>query len=471
MQNAVPSGTLPAVPKHPIMDVAAACILATCGVISIIPWRDDVPANTLLFSTAGVLLATLPVAIRRHAPWPALGLAIPGYVLITPAILSDHSPLTLLAVAISGVLIYYTVLSTIPRVPALLVTGLGAVAVVLLAIRLHAGMPGFIATAGLLAAALAAEQPRRRAEVAKIRLAGDERVLAAQRRQAAMAERARIAREMHDVVAHSIAMIAVQAEAAPYTVPDLDGAARAEFADIATVARRTLAELRSMLGVLRADVPAGPETAPQPGLDRLDDLIAEHGGPVDLDIVGDPVPLPQAVEVSAYRIVQECLANARAHAPGSRVSVELAYRPKLLAIRVANDAGTAEDGPADRATAAASAGLDPRHAGSRPADAAAGPVSGPQDAGPPSDPGPPAHRPRSADDSGEDFGDDRRDFGDAGRSPEADSSSDLGAADRPREAAGYGLVGMRERAAALGGWFSAGPSATGFLVTAGLPIP
>lgn len=70
--------------------------------------------------------------------------------------------------------------------------------------------------------------------------------------------------------------------------------------------------------MLRADIPSAPEIAPQPGLARLDELTEQYDGPVDLDVIGEQVPIPQAVDVSAYRIVQEALTNVRVHAPGAR---------------------------------------------------------------------------------------------------------------------------------------------------------
>ena len=168
----------------------------------------------------------------------------------------------------------------------------------------------------------------------------------AEREQAVLRERARIARELHDVVAHSVSMIAVQAETAPYTMRDLSPEAAEGYREIAGTAREALVEMRRLLGVLRADAKAEPDTAPQPRLDRLPELIDKHrgaGGEAEIAVAGDPRALSATIELSAYRIVQEALTNARRHAPGSRVRVELTYLPDRLAVRVRDDgAGAGE---------------------------------------------------------------------------------------------------------------------------------
>jgi signal transduction histidine kinase len=165
-----------------------------------------------------------------------------------------------------------------------------------------------------------------------------------QREQAVMRERARIARELHDVVAHSVSMIAVQAETAPYTMRNLSPEARAGYDEIARTAREALVEMRRLLSVLRADARPEPESAPQPRLDRLPELVQQHqsaGGKVDVEVRGDPRNLSATVELSAYRIVQEALTNARRHAPGAGVHVELTYLPDRLAVRVRDDGAAA----------------------------------------------------------------------------------------------------------------------------------
>jgi signal transduction histidine kinase len=173
------------------------------------------------------------------------------------------------------------------------------------------------------------------------RLAEQQRISDAERgRRALLEERARIARELHDVVAHHMSVIAIQAEAAPYRPPE--EAARS-FATIRATATDGLQELRRVVGVLRAErSPGDPD--PQPGLDRLGDLVAS-GQAAGLAVTGAPRPLPAGVELSAYRIVQEALSNAARHAPGSVVRVELDHRPDGLGLRVVNGPARSQAAP------------------------------------------------------------------------------------------------------------------------------
>ncbi|MEV0210341.1 sensor histidine kinase [Streptomyces sp. NPDC050788] len=157
---------------------------------------------------------------------------------------------------------------------------------------------------------------------------------------AARGERARIARELHDVVAHHISMIAVQAENARLTTPGLPPEGASRFLAIGDTARTALTEMRRLLGVLRedADEDAGVRRRPQPGLGQLMELLdasREAAGSATRLIVSGPVTaLDPGVEVTAYRIVQEALTNARRHAPGAAVDVELRYGPDELVVRV-----------------------------------------------------------------------------------------------------------------------------------------
>ena len=170
---------------------------------------------------------------------------------------------------------------------------------------------------------------------------------------AARGERARIARELHDVVAHHISMIAVQAETARLTTPGLppDGAKR--LLAIGDTARTALTEMRRLLGVLREDVgppDSGPVRAPQPGLEQLNALVdearASGGAGARLIVRGRVMPLDPGVQLTAYRIVQEALTNARRHAPGAAVDVELDYTAAALLVRV-RDNGPGPDVPGD----------------------------------------------------------------------------------------------------------------------------
>ena len=158
-----------------------------------------------------------------------------------------------------------------------------------------------------------------------------------EREQTAMEERARIARELHDIVAHHLSVIAVQSETARLTSPRLSADARRRFEAIGATARDALTETRRLLGVLREDVGGEPDRAPQPGLDQLPDLIdtaRDAGAKIRLIMQGKVVPLPVGTDLAAFRIVQEALTNARRHAPGTDIDVELSYGDDLLLIHV-----------------------------------------------------------------------------------------------------------------------------------------
>ena len=173
----------------------------------------------------------------------------------------------------------------------------------------------------------------------------------------ARGERARIARELHDVVAHHISMIAVQAETARLTTPGLPDLGAQRFSEIGDRARTGLTEMRRLLGVLKEGTEA--ELKPQPRLTQLVDLLddARQSAGARLIVSGAPVPLDPGVELAAYRIVQEALTNARRHAPGAAVDVELRYGTELrLRIRdngpgPANPAGHGLAGMRERAAA------------------------------------------------------------------------------------------------------------------------
>jgi signal transduction histidine kinase len=155
----------------------------------------------------------------------------------------------------------------------------------------------------------------------------------------ARGERARIARELHDVVAHHISMVAVQAETARVTTPGMPAAGAQRLAAIGDTARAALTEMRRLLGVLREDGQADfADRRPQPGLGQLNELLDEardaSGSAARLILRGPPVTLDPGVELAAYRIVQEALTNARRHAPGAAVDVELHFTDDVVRLRI-----------------------------------------------------------------------------------------------------------------------------------------
>ena len=174
-----------------------------------------------------------------------------------------------------------------------------------------------------------------RALVVQTERAEDERA-----RRAVLEERSRIARELHDVVAHHMSLIAVRAETAPYRLPGLPEPVLAEFCALSEVAREALAEMRRLLGVLRHDQVA--VLAPQPQLADLPALVdaaREAGVPVELSLPPALDQVPAGVALCAYRIVQESLSNATQHAPGAAVTVSVNHSAGTVSLRVANGPG------------------------------------------------------------------------------------------------------------------------------------
>jgi signal transduction histidine kinase len=183
----------------------------------------------------------------------------------------------------------------------------------------------------------------------------------------ARGERARIARELHDVVAHHISMIAVQAETARLATPGMPAAGAQRLLQIGDTARAGLTEMRRLLGVLREDAQLGRERLagdrhPQPDLRQLNELLDEarsaSGAAARLIVSGPPVTLDPGVELAAYRIVQEALTNARRHAPGAAVDVELRYTADALLLRIRDNG----PGPARKTDGHGLAGMRERAA-------------------------------------------------------------------------------------------------------------
>jgi signal transduction histidine kinase len=190
-------------------------------------------------------------------------------------------------------------------------------------------------------AILVAAAPVLAGVVVRTRRGNTERLAVQERRhegeRALLQERQRIARELHDVVAHHMSVIAIQAEAGPYKVQDPPEELVESFAEIRASALSSLKELRRVLGVLRSDT---PDTAPQPGLDDLKGLLESArsaGVTVTAGVTGTARPLPAGVDLSAYRIIQEALSNAMRHSPGAAVQVKLYYGDAALVVEVRND--------------------------------------------------------------------------------------------------------------------------------------
>jgi len=335
--------------------VAAAALLGllAMGEVVLTAKHTDDRANLttpLLLSLA----ATAPVAIARTHVLAAAATATAATAL---AVTTGHR-LTAAGLVALLVLLYRLGLRRPPWMSAPVVLPFVGYALV-------AGELGAVMLLGMAVAAVGLGSARRARGEAAERDASRQAIADTLVEHAARGERARIARELHDVVAHHISMIAVQAETARLTTPGMPVEGAKRLVAIGDTAREALSEMRRLLGVLRED--AGTETTrrPQPGIAQLLDLVDEVRGSTRASarlIVRGPVaPLDPGVELTAYRIVQESLTNARRHAPGAAVDVELHYTDEALHLRVRdNGPGPSEDGqPAGQAAGGRAAGGRP----------------------------------------------------------------------------------------------------------------
>ena len=299
------------------------------------------------FATSLALAGALPLAVRL--PWLAAALATAG--LLTFALLASGSegapwPWPVTTIISQGVLLIVLGLMRAWWI-GLAVWLAGVVATTPFAF-VDAGAAGNVVVAAAvtaLAFAVALLIAQRRfigAELFRERA----NTAAEQQRRVLVEERNRVARELHDVVAHGLSIIHVQATSAPYRVEGLSDAAKSEFAQIAASARTAMTEMRQLLGVLRS-ADAAAETTPQPGLRELPALVASverAGVPVTLEL-GDRLPEGGLAATSAYRIVQEALSNVVRHAPGATTHVSVEVLADDLIVGVENEAATAAPGP------------------------------------------------------------------------------------------------------------------------------
>uniref|UniRef100_UPI0036A5CB5C sensor histidine kinase n=1 Tax=unclassified Streptomyces TaxID=2593676 RepID=UPI0036A5CB5C len=277
----------------------------------------------LLADTVGAVVLTQADQVARHA-WPWTPMVIVGYLVLMACLGLRESIRTLVGVwlvtGVTGVVLgFFQPAGVINTVALLFVLG-GVV----------------LALTGAL----------RGLGDARYKIAEQEGISEAERaRRTLLEERARIARELHDVVAHHMSVITVQADSAPYRLPGMDRPVQEEFAAIAASARESLGEMRRLLTVLRGDEAKGGDLAPQPGLGKLQQLVeatVRAGQPVELALAaGAAGAAPPAVDLSAYRIVQEALANVVRHAPGAPTRVSVTFDAQEVLVLVVN--GPARD--------------------------------------------------------------------------------------------------------------------------------
>jgi Signal transduction histidine kinase len=295
---------------------------------------------------AAVQLASLlPVAFRRVAPLPAIAIAAVVYLPYIMAYGKEAAPNSL-AQLLAGLLLIYSVGRHTEGRELLVGVAIGFLLIVLEGLRGMLVSPADWAFALIFMGAALGVGMALRVQTErslKLAVAADR----AQREQEATAqaavheERARIARELHDVVAHNVGLMVLQAGGARSVLATDPERARTALRQVEETGRQTLAEMRHLVGILRVD--GDEERQPLPRLERLPALVdeARAGGlTVDLDVAGAAVELPAGLELAAYRLIQEALTNVRKHAPTSHVQVRLGYEPDRLRIEVSDDGGS-----------------------------------------------------------------------------------------------------------------------------------
>ncbi|WUI00877.1 sensor histidine kinase [Spirillospora sp. NBC_00431] len=313
--------------------LGGAAIAEAVGRAAISGWSLS---YALVFCLLG-LAGTLPLAFL--APVTAAA----GVSAVTVLSLAGFRTLTVAALCANLIVVYRLGRTGPRRGAAVLLTPAAALAFLLLAL-LNDPAPEDEALTLVLAslaplAAWAGSTRRARAD-AERHGAAREAIMGRLLEHTARGERARIARELHDVVAHHISMIAVQAETARLATPGMPAAGARRLSEIGDTARAGLTEMRRLLGVLREDTEAGAAEArgPQPGLGQLNELLDDardnNTAGTRLIMTGRPVTLDSGIELAAFRIVQEALTNARRHAPGAAVDVEVEYAEEALRLRI-----------------------------------------------------------------------------------------------------------------------------------------
>ena len=321
--------------------IAVALAIVSEYEILVRPLFGDPAVTSGRAAAAGLfVLVTLPLAWRRRAPVAVLLTVIGATAGARSrcALSRARSPATS-----QLIVVFYSVGAHCAERRALLGGGIGLAA---LAVLIATGQPGTLEAGSLAIFAVAWLIGRylrqRRSQVSGLqeRAARAERDREEQARAAVTQERGRIARELHDIVAHSVSVMVIQAQAGQRLISDA-AQARTAFRSIEASGREALVELRRLLAILRT---ADDQLAigPQPGLGSLESLIEqvrEAGLPVELRIEGQQVPLPPGVDLSAYRIVQEALTNTIKHAGPAKAEVVLRYDTSALELEI-TDTGT-----------------------------------------------------------------------------------------------------------------------------------
>jgi len=328
--------------------------LAVAGMLELVVGRDlpSAPTTSLWLSVPAVAVLVLPLFAHRRFPFAA-----PAAYWILAAAISFFDGVLLAFIGSLGVVgLASAFLLGNLRNP--LKAGAGLIIVLVGIVIVVANIPGeqsgsdlvFIPLRFVVAwiAGYALRERAEQAEAAEERAAQAEREREAAARVAVAEERARIARELHDIVAHAVSVMVLQVGAVRHKLPAASAEDREALTGVERAGRTALAEMRRLLAAMRREGDEA-ELVPQPGLDGLDSLLDEIGRaglPVELHVDGEPFPLPRGVDLSAYRIVQEGLTNALKHARASDADVTVRYRPDELEIEVRDNGhgSTTSDG-------------------------------------------------------------------------------------------------------------------------------
>jgi signal transduction histidine kinase len=323
---------------------ALIVLAAIEGMLEVAFRRDsaDAPQSTLWFALPATAAIVLPLLWRRRFPFAA-----PASVWVLGAAISfvDGRLVVFTAsVYVAGIVAAFLLGNLGDSVQARLGLAIAVSGAAIIAFNVPGHAPGDVVFVPLYfaigwLAGFALRQRAEQAEAAEVRAAQAERERDAAARIAVAEERARIARELHDIVAHAVSVMVLQVGAVRHKLPQELAEDRDALRGVEKTGRTALAEMRRLLGAMRRNGD-DPELAPQPGLDALDTLleqVSRAGLPARLHVDGEPAPLPRAIDLSAYRIVQEGLTNALKHARASHADVTLHYLPDGLQIEVRDD--------------------------------------------------------------------------------------------------------------------------------------
>jgi signal transduction histidine kinase len=323
-----------------VVEVSYQWLLVPADVVNFPNYRGPGAVSVLM-----ALAVALPLAFRRVAPLGVMALVGLSAVAAIP-----------LGVPLSGlglVVALYTVAAYTGRRDSLWVLAVFAVFTLLaLVLAGHLRFAALNVVVFLTAWILGDRMQARRQYTAELERRAEqlEREREDKAALAVSAERQRIARELHDVVAHSVSVMVVQTTAARRVLETRPDRAAEAMAQVEATGRQSLVELRRILGVLRTEIQDPPVLTPQPRLEFLDDLVAQFratGMPVEVRVDGTPGSLASGVDLSAYRIIQEALTNVLKHAGDARATVHLTYGSDELSLCVSDDGRGPRPGSAD----------------------------------------------------------------------------------------------------------------------------